>query len=53
LNRGVRPKKQVDMIGFAVELDQFGMPLLKRFLKDRAEPFEHTLCDRLAAVFSD
>ena len=26
LNRGVRLKKQVDMIFFAVKLDQFGMP---------------------------
>src|SRR5688500_12540998 len=26
------------MIGFAVELDQFGLPLLKRLLKYHAEP---------------
>ena len=53
LNRGVRLKKQVDMILFAVELDQFGMPFLKRLLKDHAQSFEHFLCDRFTAVFGD
>jgi hypothetical protein len=52
LNRGVRSKKQVDMIFLAVELDKFGMPFLKCLLKDRPEPFEHFLSDRLAAIFS-
>jgi hypothetical protein len=52
-NRGVRSKKQVDMVSLAVELDKLAMPFLKRLLKDRPEPFEHFLRDHLAAIFSD
>src|SRR5215510_9682049 len=33
LNRWGCPKKQVDMIGLAVELDQFGTPFFERLLK--------------------
>jgi len=51
LNRGVRSKKQVDIISFAVELDKFGMPFLKRFLKDRPQSFEHLLRDRFSTTF--
>jgi hypothetical protein len=51
LNRGVRLKQQVDVIGFAVKLDQFGTPFLERLLKDHTEPFEHFLRDRFSTIF--
>ena len=52
LNRRVRLKKQVDVISFAIELDQFGTPFLKRLLKDHSQSFEHLLGDRFTAIFS-
>ena len=52
LNRWGCPKKQVDMIGLAVELDQFGTPFFERLLKDHAESFEHFLRHRFTAIFS-
>ena len=51
LNRRVRLKQQVDMIGFAVELDQFTMPFLQCLLKDLAQPSEHLFRNRLATIF--
>ena len=53
LNRGICPKKQMDVICFAVEFDQLGMPLLKRLLKNRAESFRHFPGDRFATIFGD
>jgi hypothetical protein len=52
LNRRVRLKKQVDMISFAIELDQFGTPFLKRLLNDHSQSFEHLPGDRFTAIFS-
>jgi len=51
LYRRVRLNQQVDMIGFAVELNQFTTPFLKRLPKDHTQPFEHLLRDRFAATF--
>jgi hypothetical protein len=51
LYRRVRLNQQVDMIGFAVELDQFTSPFLQRLQKNHAQSFEHPLRDRFAARF--
>ena len=53
LDRGICPKKQLDVIFFPVEFHQLGIPLLKRLLKNRVESFKHFPGDRFAAIFSD
>ena len=53
LNRRVRLKKQMDMIFFAVKLDQFGTPFFKSLPKDRIQPLDHAFVNCFASVFSN
>jgi len=38
LNRGGRPKKQMDVILFAIEIEQFGFSFFKSLPEDRVQP---------------